>query len=242
MMVHVLGVDRRRQEGRGVARDGIDRSEQVDPVILGLLDRRRTRAPQAPAARQGSLLADPGFILESDVDLPSGVLLGRGLDQRGPVRPIVASGPDHSGGGGDGEPGKKSPADATSHTPPARYTGPRIPLGESAGGLWPAACRRRRGRSDPPGDVRGKTIVSRPATCWDNRAVVWDAALRAHDRGTHRPTVARTGAGGPESGRSPEHCGFPGPAPRLDNGLVVWHSVLGDCVLAVVPDLPDDGP
>src|SRR5512146_1553908 len=39
----------------------------------------------------------------------------------GLVRPSAVPGPDHSCGGGDGEPSKKSPADATSHTPPARY-------------------------------------------------------------------------------------------------------------------------
>ncbi len=42
MMVHVRGVDRRGQQGRGVPRDRIDRSEQIHPVVLGLLDRRRS--------------------------------------------------------------------------------------------------------------------------------------------------------------------------------------------------------
>lgn len=40
--VHVVGVDRRSEHGRGVAREWIDGGEQIDPVVLGLPDRRRT--------------------------------------------------------------------------------------------------------------------------------------------------------------------------------------------------------
>jgi hypothetical protein len=51
MMVHVLGVDRRGQEGRGVAGDGVDGPEQVHPFVFGLLDGRGSRPCEAPTPR-----------------------------------------------------------------------------------------------------------------------------------------------------------------------------------------------
>ena len=40
--VHVIRVGRRSEHGRGVARERVDRGEQIDPIVLGLLDRGRT--------------------------------------------------------------------------------------------------------------------------------------------------------------------------------------------------------
>jgi hypothetical protein len=82
-MVPVLRVDRGRQPGRGRSRLRVDRPPQVHPFVRGLLEGRRLRAGQAPAAGLGSLRADPGLLLEPDLDLAVGVLRGGGLDKRG---------------------------------------------------------------------------------------------------------------------------------------------------------------
>jgi hypothetical protein len=83
VMVHVLGIGQRSQQSRRVAGQRVDRTEQVHPFILCLLDGGRTRASGAPAARQGPLLSDAGLVLDPDFDPPVRMVLCRRLDKRG---------------------------------------------------------------------------------------------------------------------------------------------------------------
>lgn len=83
MVVHVLGIGQRGQESRGVAGQRVDGPEQVHPLIFGLLDRRRTRAGQAPATRQGPLLSDAGLILDPQFNPSVRMFPRRRLNKKG---------------------------------------------------------------------------------------------------------------------------------------------------------------
>jgi len=81
--VHVLGVDRRAQQGRRVARERINRTQYVDPFVLGLFHGSGPRSPLGPNVRQCPLLADPRFVLEPHFDCLGGMVSLDLLDKRG---------------------------------------------------------------------------------------------------------------------------------------------------------------
>ena len=83
MCIHIIGVDGRCNEGRRSTGFRIDRAEEIDPLIFGLLDRRRPGSSFGPDRRQCSLLADPRFVLKPDFDGPVGVFISDVLDKRG---------------------------------------------------------------------------------------------------------------------------------------------------------------
>ena len=83
VLVHHERVDRRRQQRHRVTVAWIHRAVHVDPVVLGLLDRRRPGAARRPYVRQSALLSEPCFVLEPNLDLLINVCLPDVLDKRG---------------------------------------------------------------------------------------------------------------------------------------------------------------
>ena len=83
VLVHQAGVDGRGEERGGGAGDRVDGGEEVEPVVLGLLERGRPRALVGPDVRQRPLLADTGLVLEPDLDPAIGMVLAYLLDKRG---------------------------------------------------------------------------------------------------------------------------------------------------------------
>jgi hypothetical protein len=73
-------VQLRAQQAHALAGLRADRPQYPQPVILGLLDRRRPGAAAGPFAGQSALLAEASLVLEPDLDLLAGVLLGNLLD------------------------------------------------------------------------------------------------------------------------------------------------------------------
>lgn len=61
-------VNMRRDHAHSLAGFGADRAKHIEPVILGLLDRRWTRAGRCPLTAHRPLLAEPCLILEPDFD------------------------------------------------------------------------------------------------------------------------------------------------------------------------------
>jgi hypothetical protein len=83
MGIHIVRVDGRCDEGRRIAGDRIDGPEEINPLVFGLLDRCGASSLFGPDRRQGSLLADPRFVLEPDFDAPVGALVSDPLDKKG---------------------------------------------------------------------------------------------------------------------------------------------------------------
>jgi hypothetical protein len=75
MGIHVIGVDGRGDQCRGIPRSRIDRSKYIDPFVFGLFYGSGTSSSLRPDRGQGSLLADPGFVLVPDLDGLLGVVL-----------------------------------------------------------------------------------------------------------------------------------------------------------------------
>ena len=65
---HRLGVDGGQDQACGHAAGRADRAKQIGPLIACVARRTGSGAAPGPDAGQGSLLADPGFILEPDLD------------------------------------------------------------------------------------------------------------------------------------------------------------------------------
>lgn len=90
MLIHVVGVDRRGQQRRGLPGQRVDRRVQVDPLVLGLLKGRRSAAAFGPDARQGALLAEASLVLDPDLYPLLRVLCLDRLDKRGVASTQVA--------------------------------------------------------------------------------------------------------------------------------------------------------
>ena len=63
-----LGVDVRGKHAHGLTGCRTDRPKDIEPIILGLLDCRWTRAGGSPLATQRALLPESRFVLEPDFD------------------------------------------------------------------------------------------------------------------------------------------------------------------------------
>lgn len=73
-----IGVERGRQEAFGLAGRGTGSSHHVEITILRLPHRMGTGTTLRPDARQRSLLAEPRFVLEEDLELLVGMRLADG--------------------------------------------------------------------------------------------------------------------------------------------------------------------
>ena len=60
-----------------------DRAEQIGPGIAPVTRRARARAPLGPQPCQPTLLADPGFVLEPDLERFAGGMFGQGRAHQG---------------------------------------------------------------------------------------------------------------------------------------------------------------
>ena len=61
----------------------MDRTEDINPFVFGLLDRRRSGSFFGPDMGQRSLLSDADFVLEPDLDGLAGVPGLDGFDKKG---------------------------------------------------------------------------------------------------------------------------------------------------------------
>ena len=97
MQVHGLGVDLRQHESGGFLGLGAGGSEEVGRLVALIAGLPRPAAAARPLSGQLALLADPGFVLEPDLDpLPRRFLADGGNDQLGQffLNSACASGAD----------------------------------------------------------------------------------------------------------------------------------------------------
>jgi hypothetical protein len=84
MQVHGLGVDLRQHQGGGLLGCGTGGGEQVGRLVALVARLSRPGSPSRPLAGQLALLADPGLVLEPDLDpIPRRFLADSGNDQVG---------------------------------------------------------------------------------------------------------------------------------------------------------------
>lgn len=83
VLVHPRDPDRAGDHAHALARPGAHRAVHVDRLVLGLLDRRRSRASPRPHRRQRALLPDAGLVLVPDFDDRARVVPPEPLDKRG---------------------------------------------------------------------------------------------------------------------------------------------------------------
>ena len=82
MLVHGLDADDGQHHGAAYAAGGAEGAEQIDPVESLVAQRAGAGAATRPDAGQRALLADPGFVLEPDLDRPAGVLRAEGVGSK----------------------------------------------------------------------------------------------------------------------------------------------------------------
>ena len=73
-----LGVECGGEQADGLAGLGTGGAQDVEVLVAGLFDRRRTRTSSGPLAAQRALLAEAGLVLEPELD-PLAGMLGGGL-------------------------------------------------------------------------------------------------------------------------------------------------------------------